>query len=140
MRVSLLDSNPDDPPPARFHDVAADDGVSSPIGTLDEHVRLQSRNDPVRSVFVKDDGASTTVRPASSSARSASGVNWPVGAFVGANRSVRIDTDDERVAFLARGGEIPDVSRVEQIEDAIRENDNGALARGAAYQLRGLLE
>src|SRR5262245_38634140 len=38
-RVSLLDFRPENLPAARFDNVAADDGVFSPVGAFDEYVR-----------------------------------------------------------------------------------------------------
>src|SRR5208282_5069956 len=49
--------------------------------------------------------------------------NGAAGAFQRTDAGVRIDADDEEVAFAARGFEITDVSHVERIKTAVGKND-----------------
>jgi hypothetical protein len=121
--MTLLDRNTDHASSTRFDDVAADDGVSRPIGAFDEHVGLQSRNDLVRRVFVKDDSSIHDAKAGEELRAFSLSVHRSAGALVSTNRSVRIDSDDESIAFLARSGDIPDVAGVKQIEDAVGKHN-----------------
>jgi len=124
--MTLLDRNTDHASSTCFDNVAADDGVSRPIGPFDEHVGLQSRNDLVRRLFVEDDSSIHDAKAGEKLRAFGLSVHRSAGALVSTNRSVRIDSDDESIAFLARSGEIPDVAGVKQIEDAVGKDDDSA--------------
>ena len=72
--------------------------------------------------------ASTQSSAAMTSARSASGLTGRVGPLVGAHRPVGVDADDERVAQRAGRLQVPDVSGVQQVVDAVGEHHALALA------------
>ena len=52
--------------------------------------------------------------------------NRPLRPFVGTHRSIRIQTDDQRVAKLPRILQIPNVAWMKQIEDPVGEDDFAA--------------
>ena len=56
------------------------------------------------------------------------GNDRPVRTFVGAHGSIRVDGDDEYVAFGPGRLQIANVARVEQVEDAVREDDSAPAA------------
>src|SRR5690348_10341529 len=50
--------------------------------------------------------------------------NGTAGAFQGANRRIRVNADDQHIAFATRAFEIADVTNVKSIETAVGENDS----------------
>ena len=97
---------------------------SRPVGALDQHVGLKRRDDVVRRVLVEDDDARRRAASAARiSARSASGVIGPIRTLVRPHRSIRVDADDERVAEAARVLQVANVPGMQEVEDAVGEDD-----------------
>src|SRR4249920_717416 len=136
--MTLLDADTDDPSSAGFDHVSADDGIGGPVCALDEHIRLQGRDDVVWRVLVEDDAGINDGESSDELGALGLGCHRPVGSLVRANRSIRIDTDNERVAFLPGGAEIAHVSWVQQVEDTVREDDDGSVGTNLANERYGL--
>jgi len=66
--------------------------------------------------------------------------NWPPGSTVGTDRSIRIDADDERISKRSGVLKVAHVTRMQQIEDAVCEYDDPALAPEPLDEVDRLLE
>ena len=121
-----LDRDPDDPPAARFDRVAADDGVGGPVGAFDEHVRLNLADD-LGGRFLVEDHRRIDARERGHNLRPlALRRDRPFGSLVRPDGSIGIDRDDQQIARAPRGLQVPHVTRVQQVEDAVGENDLAA--------------
>ena len=122
------DRHADNPAAARLYNVTADDVIFSPIGSFDQHIRLKIDDNAVRRLVVKyDDRVDTAQRLENLSTLCLSSY-WTPRTLVGPNRPIGVDGHDEDVAKRAGVFEVADMTWMEQVEHAVRENDR--LARG----------
>ena len=107
-----------------FHFLRPDDRLRRVIGTLHQHVGPEPANQRERRVLVEQhhavDGRERRHEPGAL----ALGDHGPVGPFAQtAGGRVAVDADNEGVAFGAGRFEQRDVARMEQVKDAVGEND-----------------
>ena len=88
-------------PPRRFNDLAPDDVIGAPVCPLDQNVGLDLRDDCERGVFVEDDGGINEIKRQEDFDPLLGSIDRSIGAFVCANRSIRVDTDDQRISELS---------------------------------------
>ena len=124
---------------ACFNDVAADDVVRVPVGSLDEDIGLDRRNHRLRCVFVEDRHRVDAAQGGNDLRSLVLRVDRPRRSLVGAHRAVGVDRDDQRVAERACVDQIAHVSRMQKIEDAVGEDDAASLRANAVGQHRHLL-
>jgi hypothetical protein len=128
----LFDGDTDDPASARFDHISTDNGIGRPISAFDEHIRLECGDDFVGRVLIEDYARVHDGESRKEFGAFGLGCDRAARSLVRTNRSIRVDADDERVAFLPGGGEIADVSRVQEIEHAVGEDDNVAFGAECA--------
>jgi hypothetical protein len=121
--MALLDRDPDHPAAARFDDIAADDRVFGPIGPFDERIRLKRVDQIVRRVLVEHDHAVHAGKRLEDFNSLGLGRNRPPWAFDGANRSIGVDADNQRITQAAGALQVADVAWVKKIEYAVGEHD-----------------
>ena len=66
------------------------------------------------------------------------GIDRAIGALVGAHRSIGVDAHDEHVPLRTRGPQVAHVPRMQQIVDAVGEDDPAAGSAVAAHELHRL--
>ena len=128
VEIAVFDLRPHDAAAARFDDVAADDLIGGPVGALDEDVGLQLADDRLRRVLVEDHGGIDGRERGNHFGALVFRIDRPRRPLVRTNRSIGIDADDQRIAEGAGSVQIADVTRMEQIEDAVGEDDRLSLA------------
>ena len=124
---------------ACFDEVTPDDAVRAPVGSLDEHIGLDRRNQCLWCVFVEDRHRVDAPQCGDNLRSLVLRIDWTRWSLVGAHRAVRIDRDDQRITERPGVGRIADVTRVEQIEDAIGEDDAASSGVDAVGEDRHLL-
>lgn len=120
---------------ARPNEIGADDGVERPIGALHEDVRLQTCDDQQGVVLVEYDDPVDAPKGSQDLRAFLLWCNWPRRAFDGSNRSIRIQTDHQRVAFTPRLLEIPDMTWMQEIEHAVGEDNRQAATPQSPHEL-----
>ena len=120
--MALFDRDTHDSTSSRFHNIAANDGVVSPVGALHQHVGLQVRNDVVRSVLVEDRDGVHALERRKNLGTLMFGRDGTVRAFDAVNRSIRVDGDDEDIPERTCLLQIADVSRMQEIEYTVSED------------------
>ena len=110
----------------RLDRVATHDLILRPVGTLDQNVGLTGANDLGRCVLVEDDDGVHALQCRQHFSSFCFRVDRPIRSLVPSHRRIRVQADDKHVAQRAGLLEIAKVTGVEQIEDAIGKNDNGA--------------
>ena len=128
--MARRERNDDDVASPSAHFTRADDGGFGIVAALDQHVGTEGGDQFERRVFVEnDDGVHHRERGkhvAAFGARRERAAPVPSGA----ERTRRCYADDERVTGSSRAEEHVDVTGMQEIEHAIREN-NPARARRA---------
>lgn len=105
----------------------ADDGVGRVVASLHDHVGAERPDELQRRILVEHghgiDGleGGEHIRAVGLTAHGA------LGALETPHARIAVDADDERVATLARAAKYVDVAGMQQIEDAVREDDASAL-------------
>jgi hypothetical protein len=122
--MSQLDRDADNAAAPAFDDLAADDGVFGPVSALDEDVRLNGVDQSERGVFSEYDDAIHACEGLENLGSLLFRIDGTALTFVRSDRSVGVEPDDQRVAQAARVLQVTDVARVQQIEHAIREDDD----------------
>jgi alpha-beta hydrolase superfamily lysophospholipase len=131
-RITRNDGNGDDATARGFHFFAAHDLIARPIAALYENVREQSRDDLTRREIIENHhGIHGLQRRKDFRALALCDYRTAL-TFQLPHTSVTIQADDERVAQLAGKLQAANVTRVQQIEATIRENDAAAVAFLAA--------
>ena len=97
-RIALLDRDPDDAAAARFDDVAADDGVSAQSAPLTSTSGCSALMISMRVVFVEHDDRVHARERREHLGALGFGVDRTRRSLVGANRTIGVDADDQRVA------------------------------------------
>ena len=118
------ESQADNSSAASLDHIPPDDRIGSPIGSLDEDVRLNAGHNRMRGLLVEDRDHIDAVQCLQYFGPLSFGVDRTLRSFVRAHGSIRVDRDDQRIPQGACLLEISDVPGMEQIEHAIRKDDN----------------
>ena len=121
--MTRFDRHSDHPPASRLDDVAPDDGVFGPIGAFDEHVRLHRGNQIKRCVLVEDDDPINARERLEHLGPLGLAGDRTIGSLVLTDGSVGVHTNQQRIAKLTRVLQIAQVTDVQQVEDAVGEDD-----------------
>src|SRR5262245_47865600 len=124
--MTLLDGDAHHAAPARFDNVAADDGVFGPVGAFDKGVWLNRGDQIARRVLVKNDDAVNTRERLEDFDPLRCRRDRTAWSLVGAHGSVGVDAYDQRITEPACALQVADVAGVQQIEHAIGEDDRFA--------------
>ena len=100
-----------------------DDGVLGVVPTLHENIGTQTLDELERCILVEEDDAIHHLERGDDIRALRLRANGTRRALQTANRIVAIEADDQRVASPAGAKQNVDVSRMEQIEDAVGEYD-----------------
>ena len=111
---------------ARFDDVAPDDSVGSPVGAFREDVGLQSLDQIVRSGLVEDYNTIPACQRFEDLGALGLGGNGTSRSLDLPNRTVRVQTDDQGIPQCTRLLEVSQVTDVQEVEDAVGENDGSS--------------
>jgi hypothetical protein len=128
----LEEGGEDDFAAAGFHHVAADDFFVGVVVAFDEDVGLEGGDEGGGGVFVEGDDVVDGLEAGEDGHAIVERVHRAGGAFEFAHRIVAVHADDQDVALLARKFEVLDVAGVEDVEDAVGEDDFGVGVRLAA--------
>src|SRR5436190_11563348 len=126
--VPLLDRLEDDAAPARLDGIPPDDLIRGPVRALDQNVGLHAADDVTGRVLVEDRDGVDALERGQQLGPLVLGVDRAGGTLVAADRRVGIETDDQEIAVRARRRQVTEVAGMQDVEDAVGEDD--ALARG----------
>jgi hypothetical protein len=118
-----LQRHPDDASAPRLHDLAADDGVLGPVGAFDQHVRLNRRDEIAWGGSVEDDHGVDAAEGFEDFGALRLCRDRTLRSFDLTDRSVGVQADEQRASKVTRVLEIAQVANVQEIEDAVGEND-----------------
>jgi len=135
--MAFQQGHPDHPSPSRLHGVSADNVVGAPVGAFDQDIGLDPLDDLCGRVVVKNrDGVNTLERQQDLGAFGL-GRNWALRSFVGADRSIRVEADDQRVAKRPRIPQISHMAGMQEIEYAVGEDDGSSSRLNLLSEARG---
>jgi hypothetical protein len=132
--------DPDDPPASRFDGIPADDLIGRPVGSFDENIRLQDRNDLGGGVFLEGDNCVDACKGREQLASFVLWHEWPTFGLVPANRRVGIHSYDQSLTQRTRLLEVANVPGVEQIEHAVGEHDCLSRRTAILHESHGFLD
>src|SRR5882724_9311088 len=128
-RIPALQLHAHDAAAPRPDVVAADDGLRPPVGSLHENVGFQAPDRLERGLLAEDRDVIHATQRGHHDRAIACRNDRPAGALrQSPYRAVAVDAHDEEVAETLRGLEKRHVAGVEEVEDAVREDDPLALA------------
>jgi len=136
----LLERHANHSSSTRLDDIPADDGIFSPVGALDEHVWLKSGDQVVRRFFVEHDHTVHGTQRLQNLRALRLRRDRPIRPLVDPHRPIGVDADEQRIPKAARLTEVPDMAGMEQIENAIRENDGVSGRAAIRNEANGLIE
>jgi hypothetical protein len=126
------DRDDDDAPAPGRDGIGPNDRLRRVIAALDDHVRQECGDEFTRRVLLEhDDGVHTLERGQEARALRL-GAHGTRRALEAPHGSVAVDADDQGIPFRPRGGQDVDMSGVQQVEDAVREDDDSELAAAPA--------
>ena len=136
----LLEGYANYSPSAGLDDIAADDGILGPVGAFDEYIGLKRSDQIVGCLFIKDHDTVHGGQRLQDLGALGLRCDRPVWSLVHPHRPIGIDSDEQGVSKTTRLSQVTDVTRMEQIKNAIRENDG--LSGGAPFgnKADGLVE
>ena len=102
---------------------------SAQSAPFDEHVRLERRDERVRRVLVEHDRRVDRRQRGDDLGAFGLRRDRPAWSLVRPNRPIRIHADNQRVAERPRVLQVAQMARMQQVEDAVGEDDR--LAGGA---------
>ena len=108
------------PTPA-LHFRCADDSLFRIVAAFDNHVGLEMPDEVERSVLGENYDEIDALERREHVGAFGVAAHRARGTFEAAHRLIAVDTDDERVGAVARGGEDVDVPWVKQVEYAVSE-------------------
>lgn len=108
---------------ALAHFTGADDRRFRVIAPFDQHVRAQHHDELEWSVLLEDHHRVDRLESRQHVTPFGSGAHRPRGTLEAAHRVVTVDADDQKIALAPRGNEDVDVSGMQQVEHAIREDN-----------------
>ena len=118
------------------HFTRADDVIRSPVTALYEHVRLYCEDDIERCVLVEPRHQRDAVERRNDGSAVFEAVDRSVFAFTETlYRCIGIQRDDEAPAERARLGEVGHVAAMQDVEDAIGENEGPRKRRRASANI-----
>ena len=132
--MARLHRDADDAAAAGFHDVAANNRVCRPIGALDQHIRTKAGNHLMRGVFVEDHDGVHTIEGIENLGAFALGGDGPATAFNRTNRAIGIQPDDQHIAEGPCLSQIPEMTGMKEIENAVREYHRAILMAAAVHE------
>src|SRR3954470_10892550 len=139
-RIAGRKLHQDDDAATRLDGIATDDILRSPVGTLDQNVRLETPDDLGGRLFVKDGDCVNALERHQDFGALALGCDWALWPFVPSNGPVRVESDDECVPKRACFLQIADMARVKQVEDAVGEYDLAAAHADVGCKLCGAID
>src|SRR3981081_764628 len=116
----------------RLHLFAADNLVSGPVATFDEHVGKQSGDDALRRQIVESHYTINALERSENFCAFALRNHGATHAFELSDAGVAVQADDEGIAEAARVLQAADVAGMQQIKAAIGEHHAAAIAFAAA--------
>lgn len=120
--MARLDRDAHDTATAGFDDVATNNRVRGPVGTLDEHIRTEAGDRLMRCFFVEDHDGIHAVERIENLGAFALGSDRPAAALDRTDGAIGIQPDNQYIAEGAGLPQVPEVTRMEQIEDPVREH------------------
>src|SRR5262245_6664156 len=118
------ESQADNSSAASLDHIPPDDRIGSPIGSLDEDVRLNAGHNRMRGLLVEDRDRIDAAQCLQYFGPLSFGVDRTLRSLVRTHGSIGVDRDDQRISQGARLPEISDVPGMEQIEHAIGKDDS----------------
>lgn len=106
---------------------STDDAVGGVIATLDDDIGAESGDEIERRVLVEDDDGVDGLEPGENIGALCFAPDRTVGALQAPNARVAVQADEECVPAQARAAEDVEMAGMEQIEDAIGEDDPATL-------------
>ena len=137
--MSWFDRDTNDATSSRFHNVATDDGVVSPVSTLHQHVGLQFRDHVVWRLFVEDGHGIDAFERCKNFGPLELRRERATRALDGANGTVRVDSDDEGVSQVASLPQVANMPWVKEIEDTICKDDTLPRSASGSRELPSIL-
>jgi len=123
-----------DPPP-RANLRRPDDGVLGVVSPLHQDVGTQSLDQLERRILIKEHDAVHHLESGHDIRALRFATNRPGGTLQPAHGVVAVDRDDQRVALAPRADEHVDVSRMQEVEDAVGEHHASSLGRAPARRV-----
>ena len=122
-RPALFHRHQHDLATAGFDNVASHDPIRRPVRAFDQNIWLHGGDDFGGRLFIKNDDRVHARECVKDFGPFGFWGEWPSGTFDHAHRSIRVDRDKQGIALGPRGLEISHVAGMEQVEDAIGDND-----------------
>lgn len=137
-RVSLRQRDTLNSSASSLDNVSADDGVGRPVGALDENIGLNDSDDVMWRVFGEDHDRVHAAESRENFCTLVLRIDRPVRSLVQSSYgSVCVESHNEQVTECSRRRQVPHVTRVQQVEDAICEDDASALGLRSGSQCPG---
>jgi hypothetical protein len=121
--VPIDERDAHDSPATRFNQLAPDNRVFSPVRAFYQDVRLQSADDLLRVVFVEHDHGIDRRQRCQNFGAFAFRVDGARRPLDGADGSIGIHRDDQRIAFTPGIVQVPHVTRMKKIEYTVGQHD-----------------
>jgi hypothetical protein len=128
----------DDSAAAGLHDVAADDRVFSPVRTFDEDVWSDRRDDLVRRLLIENGDGVHACECGENFGTLGFRSDRPIRSLDRSDGAIGVDADNQRVAERPRVLQVTDMAGVQQVEDAVGEDDGFASCPSSAHEFDGL--
>jgi hypothetical protein len=123
------DRNDHHTPAARTHYLRANDGLGRVVSAFDDDVGLEREDQFEWRVLVEERDGVHRLERREDVCSLTLGANGPIGTLQPFDGCVTVHADNERFAARASSDENVDVSRMQEVEHAVREDDASGLAR-----------
>ncbi len=121
---------------ARTDDISANHGIWLVVAALDEYIGLKQLDQAQGRVFLEDDDTVDAAERRNHPRARLLGDDRSIGALAeAARRRIAVDAHDERGAEVACALEHFDVAGVDEVEDAVREDDRCRCVRAPCDRL-----
>ena len=130
--ITGYDRNGNHSSPGGFDFLSSDDLIAGPVAAFYQHIGKQPRDDFTRREVVENQNGINAFQRGDNFRAFPLGQNGPPLAFQLPYTGIAVETDDQRLAKLARLFQAAHVARMQQVEAPVRENNAPPVAFFAA--------